>query len=139
MALFCEEVVQMDRFHTHGDFSWAELETPDVEAAKEFYQGVFGWELAQSDMPGAPYTVIKAGGREVGGMMRLPPQAPPGTPPHWLVYVTVNDVDEVARKVEELGGRLLVQPREIPKVGRFCVLQDPQGAVLAAIQYSFSS
>jgi hypothetical protein len=56
-----------------------------------------------------------------------------------LVYVTVNDVDEVARKVEELGGRLLVQPREIPKVGRFCVLQDPQGAVLAAIQYSFSS
>lgn len=130
------EVGEVDRFKTHGDFSWVELMTTDVEAAKEFYRGVFGWELVDGPMPGGTYTVIKAGGRDVGGMMKLPSTVPPGTPPHWMAYVTVEDVDAVARKAEELGGRVLVPPTDIPDVGRFCTFQDPHGAVLSAIQYA---
>jgi hypothetical protein len=126
----------VDRFKAHGDFSWVELLTTDVEAAKEFYQGVFGWELSESPMPEGGYTLIKAGGRAVGGMMSMPPGVPPGTPPHWMAYVTVDDVDAVAKKVGELGGRMLVPPMDIPDVGRFCTFQDPHGAVISAIQYT---
>ena len=53
-------------------------------------------------------------------------------PPAWGVYVTV---DATARQVETLGGKLLRPPEDIPDIGRFCVLQDPQGATLCAIIY----
>lgn len=139
MAQLAQEVMWMDRFKTHGDFSWVELMTTDVPAAKHFYREVFGWKLKESDMPGTGgYTLIKAGGNEVGGMMKLPPDVPSGTPPHWMAYVTVEDVEAVARKVRELGGKVLVPPTEIPQVGRFCTFQDPQGAVISAIQYTFA-
>ena len=85
-------------------------------------------------MDGMTYTMIKAGGREVGGMMTIPPDGPK-MPPVWGSYVTVDDVDAVAGKVADLGGTILVEPRDIPGVGRFCVLQDPQGAFISAITY----
>ncbi len=124
-----------DRFETHGDFSWCELLTNDVDGAKAFYREVFGWELKERELEEGTYTIIEAGGRQVGGMMKFPPQVPKGTPPHWESYVTVDDVDEVARKVTENGGRILVPPTDIPGTGRFCTFQDPQGAVLCAITY----
>jgi len=57
-------------------------------------------------------------------------------PPNWNTYVTVNDVDKVAKDAQELGGKILVGPQDIPTVGRFCVIQDPQGAVISAITYA---
>ena len=81
------------------------------------------------------YTVVKVGEEGLGGIMSRPPQAE-GTPPNWGVYVTVDDVDATVRKAEELGGKILVPPTDIPTVGRFCVLQDPQGAVISAITYA---
>jgi len=66
--------------------------------------------------------------------MKIPPQAQ-GAPPHWGAYVTVDDVDATARRAEELGGKVLVPPQDIPGVGRFCVVQDPQGAVISAMTY----
>jgi predicted enzyme related to lactoylglutathione lyase len=65
----------------------------------------------------------------------MPKDLPPGVPPHWTAYITVTDVDAVAKKAQEMGGTALVPPTDIPTVGRFCVLKDPQGAVLAFIQY----
>jgi hypothetical protein len=56
-------------------------------------------------------------------------------PPVWSIYITVDDVDATAQKTQELGGRVLMPPMDIPKVGRFCVIQDPQGAVICPIQY----
>jgi predicted enzyme related to lactoylglutathione lyase len=56
-------------------------------------------------------------------------------PPAWGVYVTVDDVDETAKKTEALGGKILRRPEDIPDVGRFCVLSDPQGAVICAITF----
>jgi predicted enzyme related to lactoylglutathione lyase len=124
-----------EQFKQHGAFSWSELMTTDLGAAKAFYTQLFGWSTADMPMEGMTYTVVSAGGKEVGGMMTTPPEAQ-GMPPAWGTYVTVEDVDATARKARELGGKVLVEPQDIPGVGRFCVLQDPQGAVISAITYT---
>ena len=118
----------------HGAFGWAELMTTDPKAATAFYSELFGWKTEESPMAGIPYTVIHVDGRPVGGIMPMPPDCGAMTPA-WGVYVTVDDVDAVAAQVESLGGKLLRPPEDIPEVGRFCVLQDPQGAVICAISY----
>jgi predicted enzyme related to lactoylglutathione lyase len=122
----------------HGVFSWSELMTPDVEAAKGFYAKLFGWTLEDLPMEGITYTLIRSGDREIGGMMATRPEAS-GAPPMRGTYVSVDDVDEVARSALELGAAILVEPRDIPGVGRFCVLRDPQGAVISAITYEVRS
>ncbi len=125
-----------DRFDTQGDFGWCELLTRDTEGAKAFYAELLGWEMVDQPMEEDTYTVLRAGGRPVGGIMQMPSCAPPETPPHWGTYVTVDDVDAVAKKVVELGGQVLFGPHDIPEVGRFCVFQDPQGAVLSVASYT---
>jgi predicted enzyme related to lactoylglutathione lyase len=126
-----------DRFETNGDFSWCELLTNDVDSAKKFYAELFGWTMDDQPMPddAGNYTILRIDGRPVGGIMKMPPQVPAGTPPHWGTYVTVDDIDAVAAKVQELGGRILVPPSDSPDA-RFCVFQDPHGAVLSIISYT---
>ncbi len=122
-------------FETPGAFSWSELMTGDPAAAKGFYGALFGWEFQDMAMGEMAYTVVKAGGEDAGGLMCTPPEAG-GAPPRWGVYVTVADADATARRAVELGGTVLVPPKDIPDVGRFCVLQDPQGAAISAIAYA---
>jgi predicted enzyme related to lactoylglutathione lyase len=118
----------------HGVFSWNELTTTDVAAAKAFYRQALGWELHDLNGNGMDYTIARKGEREVAGIMAVPKDAP-GMPPAWGSYVTVDDVDARAARVEALGGKVLVAPRDIPTVGRFAVIADPQGATLALITY----
>jgi predicted enzyme related to lactoylglutathione lyase len=106
--------------------------TRDPDAAAGFYGQLFGWTFEKMNM-GMPYQVIKVGGVAVGGVMGMPPNAPPM--PMWGSYVTVADADATARRCTELGGKLLHGPVDIPTVGRFVVMQDPQGAVISAIAY----
>ncbi len=122
-----------DKFK-HGQFDWCELLTTDVAAAKKFYMKLFGWETEDLSMPGMTYTVVKVGGEGIGGIMKIPESAT-GMLPAWGAYVTVDDVDETARRVETLGGKIHVPPTDIPNVGRFCVIVDPQGAFINAITY----
>jgi hypothetical protein len=119
----------------HGAFGWNELMTTDVEAAKRFYTSLFGWETEDMNNTGMKYTTVKVDGKEVAGMMALPEEVA-AMPPAWGCYITVADVDDTAAKVESLGGKLLRPPEDIPNVGRFCVIQDPQGAVLCAMTYA---
>jgi predicted enzyme related to lactoylglutathione lyase len=123
-----------DPFKQHGAFGWCELMTTDASAAKQFYGRLFGWSMEDKDMGQMTYTIVSAGGQQIGGIMKTPPQAC-DMPPCWGTYVTVDDVDAVAKKAVELGGKVLMPPQDIPKVGRFAVLQDPQGAVISAITY----
>jgi predicted enzyme related to lactoylglutathione lyase len=123
-----------DLFKRQGAFSWSELMTTDVEGASKFYSNLFGWKTEEMPMENMKYTIVKVGEEGVGGIMTIPPQAQ-GSPPNWGVYVTVDDVDVTAKKAKELGGKVLVPPTDIPNVGRFSVLQDPQGAVISAITY----
>ena len=123
-----------EKLTKHGMFSWFELQTTDVAAAKKFYAGLFGWKTEEMSMPGMEYTVVSAGGEQAGGMMAIPPQAK-GMPPFWGIYVSVDDVDATVKQAQQLGGAVVVPPMDIPMVGRFAVLKDPQGAVLSVITY----
>ncbi len=118
----------------NGAFGWFELMTTDVDAAKAFYKELFGWEYETVPMPGAEYTVIKVDGNAVAGIMVMPAECK-GMPPSWDIYITVDDVDAMAKSVLDLGGKILKPAFDIPEIGRFCVLQDPQGAVLCAMTY----
>lgn len=118
----------------HGVFSWNELVTTDVPAAKKFYREALGWELNDIKNGDMGYTMARMGNQEVAGMMTMPQDAQ-GMPPAWGSYVTVDDVDARVARVTALGGRLCVAPRDIPGVGRFAVIADPQGAMLAMITY----
>lgn len=118
----------------HGTFSWNELMTTNMEASKRFYFELFDWSLEDSDIEGEPYTYIKSGGKEIGGMMELPDEFKDAGP-YWGVYVTVDDLDATVSRAKELKAKIVVEPMEVPH-GRFCVIQDPQGAIISAIQYS---
>jgi predicted enzyme related to lactoylglutathione lyase len=60
-------------------------------------------------------------------------------PPAWGGYVTVDDVDAVVVRVAGLGGRVLLAPTDIPTVGRFATIQDPQGATISLITYAMKN
>jgi uncharacterized protein len=117
--------------NAHGDFIWYELITSDPEAARRFYEDVVGWRIAPAeDMP--DYRLIWAAENDgVGGVMALPPGAgATGMRPMWLGYVGVDDVDTAAAAAKAAGGAIHMAPQDIPGVGRFAFLSDPQGAMI---------
>ncbi len=110
-------------------FIWHELMTSDVDAAETFYKAVVGWST--EPFPGSDfrYIVAKAGDTGVAGLMTLPSEAAAmGTPPMWLGYIYAADVDAATASVKAAGGRVYREPEDIPDVGRFSVVTDPQGA-----------
>ena len=122
-----------DEKPAHGTFCWNELMTRDSDAAAKFYSELIGWKIVDSGMPGMQYSMLKAGDKDAGGMMAMPPDVPADVPSHWMSYITVDDVDVAAAKVKELGGVVLHGPMDIPTVGRFCTIQDPTGACVSLI------
>ncbi|MCP4646399.1 MAG: VOC family protein, partial [bacterium] len=80
------------------------------------------------------YTIVKVDGLAVAGIMAMVDECK-GMPPTWDIYITVTDVNETVKAVTELGGKVLRPAFDIPEVGRFCVLQDAQGAVIMAMTY----
>ena len=124
-----------DKLKKHGAISWSELITSDVPAAKKFYGELFGWTYEDMPVEDITYSVVKANEDEVAGVMPMPPDASP-MPPHWGIYITVDNVDETAEKASGMGATILMPPRDIPEVGRFCVIQDPQGACINIMSYS---
>lgn len=118
----------------HGRFVWYELITTDVEAAKAFYSGVVGWTTQDMPMPGMTYTILNADGNGVGGLMHIPAEAAAmNVPPNWSGYVAVDDTDASAGKAKALGGSIVRPPDDIPGVGRFAIVADPHGAVIALL------
>jgi len=117
-----------------GAFSWNELLTTDVAGATTFYSTVFGWEPETHGEAGSPgsYTEWKVGGRAIAGMMAKPPNMPSDVPSLWVVYFSVADTDTAVARVSDLGGRLVMGPRDI-QPGRFAVVADPAGAVFNVI------
>ena len=116
-----------------GSFTWNELNTRAVPAAKVFYEQVFGWKPNDLDMEEMSYTEWKRGDEAIAGMMPMPDMVPADVPPHWLVYFAVDDADDSVAKATGLGAVTIVPPTDIPP-GRFAVLADPEGAVFAVIK-----
>ncbi len=113
----------------HGHFVWHDLMTTDTEGAIEFYRDVVGWDTQMWD--DSEYVMWTARREALGGVVRLDDEAARHIPPHWLAYTTVPDSDEAAERTTELGGQILHGPAEIPAVGRFAILADPQDAVFS--------
>lgn len=112
-----------------GTFCWDELLTSDPAAALRFYKEIYGWTVEEKDMgPMGTYNILKRGERQSGGVMKSPM---PHVPPNWLSYVAVADVDASAKRASGLKGKIVVPPSDIPGIGRFSIVQDPQGASLA--------
>jgi len=111
-----------------GRFVWHELLTTDTAAAAAFYPKVVPWRTQPSNMPG--YTIWMSAQAQVGGLMALPSEAG-DSPPHWLVYIGTPNVDATCSQAQGLGARVVKPPGDIPNVGRFAVLADPQGATFA--------
>jgi len=112
-----------------SSFVWYELMTGDVAGAKAFYGAVVGWKTQDTPMPGMTYTLLLAGDTQVGGMMKVPKEASDaGMRPCWFSYISADDVDAGANKVQRLGGKVHAAPQDIPGVGRFAVVADPLGA-----------
>lgn len=121
-----------------GAWSWSELMSRDLSGAIEFYEALFGWsfEAAELDIAEAdnPYRVISLDGRQIGGSMTMPDEVPPEVPSNWQPYINVADIDAVLGSIGPAGGGVLTDVMEIPTVGRFASVHDPQGASFAVIQ-----
>jgi len=112
---------------------WHDLMTVDLERSKEFYEGLFGWTYFQQEMgPMGSYTVIHRQGQAIGGMVATEPRH--GVLTHWLSYLSVTDVDGLCERMNEFGGNVAVEPRGLPGIGNFAILQDPEGGVFSVLQ-----
>jgi predicted enzyme related to lactoylglutathione lyase len=107
--------------------SWVDLQTPDLDKARKFYGELLGWSFVGGDDPNTGfYTMAQLGGRNVAGMAKL--QAGSPFPPMWSVYLAVDDANEIARKVTEAGGKVVVPPMDVMEEGRMAYFADPTGA-----------
>jgi len=121
-----------------GSLVWNELATTDTAKAGEFYSRLFGWKPDVKQFGPMEYTIFQHGERGAGGMFQITPEMT-GVPPHWLVYFSVDDCDATVKKATELGAKTMKPADDIPGVGRFAILKDPQGAAFAVIKTEPSS
>jgi predicted enzyme related to lactoylglutathione lyase len=123
----------LDAVGEEGMFCWADLSTPDVAKAKEFYTGLFGWKMFADPHDPSGYLHIQNGVEVIGGVPSAE-QRNPQAPPHWLIYFQTVDCDGSVKKAEEHGARVYMPPLSMPNVGRFAVLADSAGAMFALFE-----
>jgi predicted enzyme related to lactoylglutathione lyase len=112
--------------------AWIDLSTSDAAAARDFYSGVFGWEMEISDDPQyGGYATAKVGDRSVAG---IGPKQDPDQPTVWALYIGSDDIDALASKVSQAGGTVVAPPFDVGDQGRMAVFQDPSGAFISAWQ-----
>jgi uncharacterized protein len=114
-------------------FVWHDLMTTDLEKSTAFYTGLLGWKTGKMEVEAmGSYQMIQIGEEPIGGYMPLDPGH--GAPSHWIGYIAVEGVDACCAKALLLGGKVCVPATDIPGVGRFAVLEDPQGGVFSPFQ-----
>jgi predicted enzyme related to lactoylglutathione lyase len=111
--------------HEHGTFSWTDLSTPDAQASKDFYGGLFGWHFEDNPIPDdGVYVMARIRDRRAAAMFETTDRHPA-----WASYVTVDDLDGTTAKAGELGANVMAEPFDVMDVGRMSIVQDPTGAV----------
>jgi predicted enzyme related to lactoylglutathione lyase len=113
-----------------GRFVWHDLMTTDPQAARAFYGALFGWTVEELGMDGVTVLLLRNGEQTIGTIMAetsLPAS-------HWLPYLAVADVDRSCRRAGEMGGRVSGAATNVPRLGRFSVLDDPQGAAFSVLR-----
>jgi len=122
--------------HAPGTFCWIELAATDQEAAKKFYCQLFPWSISDVPMgPSGNYTMFQIDGRSAAAAYTITDEMrSEGVPPHWDLYVSVENADDAARRATELGGKVIAGPFDVMDYGRMAVLLDPAGAVFCVWQ-----
>jgi uncharacterized protein len=116
----------------NGTWVWNELHTTDPTKALAFYESVLGFTHRSMDMgPAGTYHIVSRGGVDRGGVTS---HLPGGAQPHWMPYVAVDDPDATIARAKKLGATIPMSPEDIPGVGRFGILQDPTGAIIALLK-----
>jgi uncharacterized protein len=116
-----------------GTIGWVDLTVPNADEVRDFYASVTGWKpqaLSMGDYN--DYVMNTPEGAGAAGVCHAR-GSNAGLPPQWLIYITVEDVDESIRQCEQRGGKVIAGPRDLGGYGRFCVIQDPAGAVAGLI------
>ncbi|HWF44372.1 MAG TPA: VOC family protein [Candidatus Kapabacteria bacterium] len=116
-----------------GAFCWCEVYVNNTDKVRAFYTGLFGWGTVISP----EYTEWTNGERHIGGMMQIKPEWGP-MPPSWAGYVMVENCDAMCAKAKSLGVTEIMGPQDIPNMGRFAMIKDPQGAMISIYQGSLS-
>jgi len=119
--------------NAHGAPSWFQVMVRDGDRGQKFYTQLFGWK-AQVFPERGGYVVFSLGDRQVAGMMQISEMTGPQEP-HWSVWLSSDDVDETARRTTALGGKLCLEPHDIPDIGRFIAATSPQGVPFHAISW----
>jgi predicted enzyme related to lactoylglutathione lyase len=115
-----------------GTFVWDELLTTDVEGARSFYGDVFGWTSGQLPEATSTYYAFRSDETSRAGLMQKPEEVPS---PLWQTFLATDDVDAGVQKARGLGAEIHVEGTDVPNIGRFAVLADPQGAVVGLLQF----
>jgi uncharacterized protein len=121
----------MPQFTSHepGTFSWTDLSTSDIDAAVALYTDLFGWDAEREDLPdGGVYVMFRSNGKDVAAAGPLMGE---GVPPHWNLYVTVEDAEQTAKEAESLGGTIMAPAFDVMEYGRMAVIADPTGAAFS--------
>lgn len=117
--------------HQNHTISWVDLAAKDLDAAVEFYQGLFGWNTFNDGT--TPYTIFQVGEDPVAGVMQISPEMA-GMPPVWSTYISVADCAATIESVTAAGGSVFQPPFEIPNGGRIAVIGDPSGAAICLFE-----
>lgn len=125
-----------DNAQKYGQFCWNELMTPDAKKAEEFYSSLLDWETEHHSMGDTDYVMFKTGKdcKGVGGMMQIPKGQESQIPPHWMSYISVENLDDKVKKAQDLGATIKVPATLVGDFGRFAILVDPTGAHIALWQ-----
>lgn len=119
---------------TLGAPSWRELMTTNLDGAVNFYRKIFGWKTQSSSNPQFEYVECGLGQQPFAGMMQITKEMGP-MPPNWGTYFTVKDCAATVKKAQTKGAMICLGPKEIPTVGTFAVIREPNGIFFNVIQY----
>lgn len=114
-----------------GEFCWNELATSNVQAAKDFYGKVFGWQFSDHEMGDMTYTMIKHNDKEFAGIWAIPKAKAKEIPPHWMAYILVESLDKSLEKARKHGASIMKPAANAGDFGRFAIITDPTGAHIA--------
>jgi hypothetical protein len=112
-------------------FVHVELNTNDVDKAKDFYGKLFDWKLQDESMGDFMYTMVGVGEGTGGGMLK---QMMPGAPSAWMPYVNVDDIQAATKKAKSLGANIMKDVTPVAEMGWLSILTDPTGAVIGLWQ-----
>jgi predicted enzyme related to lactoylglutathione lyase len=116
--------------YLHGKWVWYELVSTDTEKSKSFYSQLLGWQIEPQEMGGMKFDLVKSGGQDIATLTAAEGKAKS----HWVPFVSVPDVDATVKTVEEQKGKTVKPPADIPNIGRFAIVADPNGVEFAVFK-----